>query len=62
MSDVTQILGQIEEGDGQAAEKLLPVVYDDLRKLLPREWPRRPPGRRSRQRHWCMRRKSACFR
>ena len=33
MSDVTQILGQIESGDGQAAEKLLPLVYDELRKL-----------------------------
>ncbi len=33
MSDVTQILSQIEEGDGQAAEKLLPLVYDELRKL-----------------------------
>jgi RNA polymerase sigma factor (TIGR02999 family) len=33
MSDVTQILGQIEDGDGQAAEKLLPLVYDELRKL-----------------------------
>ena len=30
MSDVTQILGQIEDGDGQAAEKLLPLVYDEL--------------------------------
>jgi len=33
MSDVTQILVQIEGGDGQAAEKLLPLVYDELRKL-----------------------------
>jgi hypothetical protein len=33
MSDVTQILGQIEHGDGQAAEKLLPLVYDEVRKL-----------------------------
>ena len=33
MSDVTQILSQIEEGDGQAAAKLLPLVYDELRKL-----------------------------
>lgn len=33
MSDVTQILSQIEAGDGQAAEKLLPLVYDELRKL-----------------------------
>lgn len=28
MSDVTQILGQIEDGDGHAANKLLPLVYD----------------------------------
>lgn len=33
MSDVTRILSQIEEGDPQAAEKLLPLVYDELRKL-----------------------------
>jgi hypothetical protein len=35
MSEVTHILGQIEDGDGQAAEKLLPLVYDELRKLFP---------------------------
>ena len=28
MSDVTQILSQIEDGEGQAAEKLLPLVYE----------------------------------
>ena len=33
MSDVTQILSQIEDGDGHAAEQLLPLVYDELRKL-----------------------------
>ena len=33
MTDVTNILGQIEEGDPAAAEKLLPLVYDELRKL-----------------------------
>lgn len=33
MSDVTQILGEIEAGEPQAAEKLLPLVYDELRKL-----------------------------
>jgi RNA polymerase sigma factor (TIGR02999 family) len=33
MSDVTQILSQIERGDSQAAEQLLPLVYDELRKL-----------------------------
>ena len=31
MSDATRILSQIEEGDGQAAEQLLPLVYDELR-------------------------------
>jgi RNA polymerase sigma factor (TIGR02999 family) len=33
MSDVTQILSAIEGGDAQAAERLLPLVYDELRKL-----------------------------
>jgi RNA polymerase sigma factor (TIGR02999 family) len=33
MSDVTAILSQIEQGDPQAAEKLLPLVYDELRQL-----------------------------
>src|SRR5262245_53966406 len=33
MSDVTRILSLIEQGDAQAAEKLLPVVYEELRKL-----------------------------
>ena len=33
MSQVTQILSQIEEGDLGASEQLLPIVYDELRKL-----------------------------
>jgi RNA polymerase sigma factor (TIGR02999 family) len=33
MSDVTHILSQIEEGDGKAAEQLLPLVYHELRKV-----------------------------
>lgn len=33
MSDVTQILSQIESGDPLATEKLLPIVYDQLRNL-----------------------------
>ncbi len=33
MHDVTRILSQIESGDPLAAEKLLPLVYDELRKL-----------------------------
>jgi RNA polymerase sigma factor (TIGR02999 family) len=33
MSDVTRVLSAIEQGDPHAAEKLLPLVYDELRKL-----------------------------
>ena len=33
MSDVTRILSAIEEGDAHAAEQLLPLIYDELRKL-----------------------------
>ena len=33
MSDVTHILTAIEQGDPQAADKLLPLVYEELRKL-----------------------------
>ncbi len=33
MGDVTSILSQIESGDPAAAEQLLPLVYDELRKL-----------------------------
>src|SRR5262249_34850102 len=35
MTDVTRILLDIEQGDSQAAEQLLPLVYDELRKLAP---------------------------
>jgi ECF sigma factor len=34
MSDVTRILSQIEQGDPQTAEKLLPLVYGELRKPI----------------------------
>lgn len=33
MGDVTQILSAIESGDGTAAEQLLPLIYDELRRL-----------------------------
>ena len=33
MSDITQILSQIESGDSSAADQLLPLIYDELRKL-----------------------------
>ncbi|QEF96252.1 ECF sigma factor [Stieleria maiorica] len=33
MSDVTKILGRIDAGDGRATQELLPLVYDELRRL-----------------------------
>ncbi len=44
MSDVTRILSQIEQGDPQAAEKLLPLVYDELRKLAAAKLAHENPG------------------
>lgn len=44
MSDVTQILSQIESGDGSAAEQLLPLVYDELRKLAAARLAQEKPG------------------
>src|SRR3977135_4328258 len=44
MSDVTRILSQIEQGDSQAAEKLLPLVYDELRKLAAQKLAQEKPG------------------
>lgn len=44
MSDVTRILSQIESGDPQAAEKLLPLVYDELRKLAAAKLAQENPG------------------
>ena len=44
MSDVTYILSQIEQGDPQAAEKLLPLVYDELRKLAAARLAQENPG------------------
>jgi RNA polymerase sigma factor (TIGR02999 family) len=44
MSDVTRILSQIEQGDSQAAEQLLPVVYDELRILAAAKLAHEKPG------------------
>ena len=44
MSDVTRILSQIESGDPSAAEKLLPLVYDELRKLAAAKLAQEKPG------------------
>jgi len=44
MSDVTNILSQIECGDPSAAEQLLPLVYDELRKLAAAKLAQEKPG------------------
>ena len=44
MSDITQILSAIEDGDSQAAEQLLPLVYDELRKLAAAKLTQEKPG------------------
>ena len=44
MSEVTRILSAIEDGDHHAAEELLPLVYDELRRLAARRLAREKPG------------------
>jgi RNA polymerase sigma factor (TIGR02999 family) len=44
MSRVTQILSQLEDGDQAAAEQLLPLVYDELRKLAAARLVQERPG------------------
>jgi RNA polymerase sigma factor (TIGR02999 family) len=44
MGDVTRILNAIEQGDLHAAQQLLPLVYDELRKLAAQKLAREKPG------------------
>jgi RNA polymerase sigma factor (TIGR02999 family) len=44
MSDVTQILHAMEQGDPRAASQLLPLVYDELRNLAAHRLAHEPPG------------------
>src|SRR5262245_26730241 len=44
MSDVTRILSAIEQGDPSAAEQLLPLVYDELRRLAAQKVAQEKPG------------------
>lgn len=44
MSQVTRILNQIEKGDPMAADELLPLVYDELRKLAAQRLANEKPG------------------
>jgi RNA polymerase sigma factor (TIGR02999 family) len=44
MSEVTRILSAIDQGDAHAAEQLLPLVYDELRKLAAQKLAQEKPG------------------
>src|SRR5215469_16093175 len=44
MSEVTRILSAIEQGDPHAADQLLPLVYDELRKLAAQKLAQERPG------------------
>jgi RNA polymerase sigma factor (TIGR02999 family) len=44
MSEVTRILSAIEHGDAHAAEQLLPLVYDELRRLAAQKLAQEKPG------------------
>lgn len=44
MSNVTRILNAIEQGDARAADKLLPLVYEELRLLAAQVMSQEPPG------------------
>src|SRR5262245_31852279 len=44
MADLTQILNALEQGDPHAADQLLPLVYEELRKLAQRKLARENPG------------------
>jgi RNA polymerase sigma factor (TIGR02999 family) len=44
MSDITQMLERAQAGDPKAAEELLPLVYDELRKLAAAKMAREAPG------------------
>src|SRR5262245_23160243 len=44
MYDVTRLLSAIEQGDPRAAEQLLPLVYDELRKLAAQNLAQEKPG------------------
>ena len=44
MTEVTRILTAIEQGDAQAADELLPLVYDELRRLAAQKLSHEKPG------------------
>ncbi len=54
MSEVTQILARLDQGDPRAAEQLLPLVYEELRKLAAAQMARENPGQTLQPTALCM--------
>jgi hypothetical protein len=54
MNEVTRILSGIEAGDPHAAAQLLPLVYDELRKLAAQKLAQEQPSRPYNRLHSCM--------
>src|SRR5271157_3065197 len=44
MNELTRVLSAVEQGDPHAAEQLLPLVYDELRRLAARKLAQEKPG------------------
>lgn len=44
MSDITQLLQAMDRGDAKAAEELMPLIYDELRRVAARRMAVEPPG------------------
>src|SRR5262245_18051589 len=44
MSELTRLLSAVKEGEPQAADQLLPLIYDELRKLAAHKLSLLPPG------------------
>ena len=44
MSEVTRILERVQQGDSKASEELLPLVYQELRRLAASKLAQQPPG------------------
>jgi DNA-binding GntR family transcriptional regulator len=54
MTDVTRILSAIGQGDPHAAEQLLPLVYDELRRLAAEKMAQENPGQTLQAKYPCV--------
>ena len=54
MTEVTRILNAIDQGDPHAARQLLPLVYDELRKLAAAKMAQEAQDRHCKPQPWCM--------